>query len=69
MNVINFDQFKQSITWVDYLELHLDTKVKRQKVCDYLHISSVNHKQLFKRFNMMGIDKKKINEILLFISS
>ncbi len=64
-NYVIFSKDKEeSITWDEYLSLELNSKIKRQMVCDKLHISSCNNKQLFKRLNMMGITIDDVKKVL-----
>lgn len=63
-HVTNFSNYKESLSWIDYLNFNLDTKEKRLKVCNYLNISYANHKQLFKKLNLLGIDSDKLGSIL-----
>ncbi|EGZ31469.1 ribonuclease M5 [Malacoplasma iowae] len=62
-NIKKFDNDINTISWSDYIILDLDNKEKRLKICQYLKISYCNHKQLFKKLNMLGITLKEINEI------
>ncbi len=64
-NYVVFTKFEaSSLTWEEYLSLQLDSKIKRQAVCDKLHISPCNNKQLYKRLNMMNIKLEDIKRIL-----
>ena len=54
----------ESITWLEYLSLNLNNKKIRLMLCDYLNISYCNHKQLFKRLNMMQKTFKEIKIII-----
>ncbi|WP_303923226.1 ribonuclease M5 [Ureaplasma parvum] len=54
----------ESITWLEYLSLNLNNKRIRLILCDYLNISYCNHKQLFKRLNMMQKTFKQIKMII-----
>lgn len=63
-NACTFVTDNVSITWNEYISFELDTKVKREKICNNLKISYCNFKQLFKRLNMMGITKEKLQEII-----
>jgi ribonuclease M5 len=53
-----------SISWEQYLTLQLNSKDKRQLITEHYHISACNHKQLFKRLNMMNITYKELKEIV-----
>lgn len=63
-NLIQFKNNDQTITWNEYLELNLNTKLKRQVICDYFKIPLFNHKQLFNILNLMNINIDKIKDIL-----
>lgn len=63
-NACTFVSDNVSITWNEYIGFDLNSKVKREFVCDNLKISYCNFKQLFKRLNMMGINKEKLQKIL-----
>lgn len=64
-NIKKFDNDISSISWSDYLTLDLDNKDKRISVCKRLGIPYCNHKQLFKRLNMLGITLSKVKSIKL----
>ncbi len=53
-----------SITWEEYLSLGLNTQLKRQAVCNQLHISLCNNKQLYKRLNMMNLTKADVMKVI-----
>ncbi|MCV3728650.1 ribonuclease M5 [Ureaplasma miroungigenitalium] len=55
----------QQLSWADYLELELNSKDKRLWLCDQLHISYANHKQLYKRLVMMDLTFQQIRDLLL----
>lgn len=61
-SIKKFNSDLSSITWSDYLKLDLDNKDKRIKVCKKLGISYCNHKQLFRRLNMLGITFNDLNK-------
>ncbi|MCV3743415.1 ribonuclease M5 [Ureaplasma sp. ES3154-GEN] len=54
-----------SLSWSDYLNLKLDNKQKRILLCEALHISYANHKQLYKRLVMMRFSFEQIQELLI----
>ncbi|MCV3754281.1 ribonuclease M5 [Ureaplasma zalophigenitalium] len=54
----------QRMQWVEYLKLELNNKAKRSWLCDQLHISYANHKQLYKRLVMMNLHFQEIKELL-----
>ena len=58
------DQLKESIKWEDYCLLDLNSKASRQALCDQLEISYCNHKQLFKRLNILHIDIKQLRKLI-----
>ena len=62
-NLIEFKQKTDSISWEEYIDLGLNTKSKRQVVCDYYKIPLFNHKQLFNILNMMGITYQEVLKI------
>ncbi|MCF0217695.1 MAG: ribonuclease M5 [Malacoplasma sp.] len=63
-NITKFDKSINSISWEEYILLDLVTKNIRLNFCNALKISYCNHKQLFKRLNMLNIDYKKAKGIL-----
>ena len=63
-NIVTFDKTSESLSWNEYQNFKLDTKLKRKVVTDYLKISECNNKQLFKRLNMIGINMKTLGEII-----
>lgn len=63
-HLTSFNVKNESISWNDYLKLELNTIIKRKKVCDYFHISICNHKQLFKRLNMMNVTFEQVLEVI-----
>lgn len=62
--VIEFDQCQSSLSLNEFNSLRIDNKEKRIKICNSLNISYCNGKQLFRRLNMMGITKFKLENIL-----
>ena len=63
-NAITFDKTINTITTEEFYDLTLDTKKKRQYLCDQLKISYCNQKTLYKRLNMMQLKANDIKEIL-----
>lgn len=63
-NFYIFEKSKQTLSQIEYDELLLNTKQKRQWLCDYLKISYANNKQLLKILNMLGYTKLQMTEIL-----
>ncbi|KEZ23277.1 ribonuclease M5 [Ureaplasma diversum] len=65
VNKVSFiNDFKETISWVQYLNLELNSKQKRIDLCNQLKISYTNHKQLFKRLNMMQLTFEDILNLL-----
>lgn len=62
-NVTKFDKKNNSISWNEYIDLDLNNKNKRIYLCNKLKISYCNHKQLFKRINMLGITFDEIKKL------
>lgn len=56
---------QETISWNDYLDLDFNSKNKRLFLVNHLKISYANHKQLFKRLNMLQKTKEEIETILL----
>ncbi|WP_052663091.1 ribonuclease M5 [Mycoplasmoides pirum] len=54
----------QSISWNDYLNFELNNKNKRLVICNFLKIPYSNHKQLFKKLNLLGITKEELGKIV-----
>ncbi len=63
-NAITFDQSSHTLSWNEFDSLQLNTKAKRQYLCDQLKISYCNQKTLFKRLNMMHLDVTQVATIL-----
>ncbi|MBD5446109.1 MAG: ribonuclease M5 [Mycoplasma sp.] len=63
-NACTFINDNFSLSWNEYISFELDTKLKREKVCNNLKISYCNFKQLFKRLNMMGMTKENLKKIV-----
>ena len=64
-NLVTFDDNKDSLLWAEYLQSGLmGNSQLREKVCIALHLGLSNNKTLFKRLNMIGIDYKKLQEII-----
>lgn len=61
---IIFNRDNNSLKWSEYEILNLNSKLKRNFLCNKLKISECNHKTLFKRLNMMNIDYKKLQKII-----
>ncbi|WP_391591548.1 Ribonuclease M5 [[Mycoplasma] cavipharyngis] len=54
----------QEISWNQYLDLNLTTKLKRQKVCDYFQIPYFNHKNLFKNLQLLSLSLAEIKQAI-----
>lgn len=63
-DVVNFDSNKESLDWNEYLDLNLDSQIKRDKVSSFFKIGKCNNKTLFKRLNIIGVNKKQILEVI-----
>ncbi|MDR2462030.1 MAG: ribonuclease M5 [Mycoplasmataceae bacterium] len=63
-NVATFQKNKQSLSWKEYLELNIDSKLKRTIICENYNMSYCNNKQLFKRLNMISKTKNDVKKIL-----
>lgn len=63
-NYCVFEKNKQTLSQIEYDELLLNTKQKREWFCNYLKISYANNKQLLKILNMLGYTKLQMIEIL-----
>lgn len=67
-NFLIYGESKESLKYQDMLELGLsgneNSSSLRMKVSEYFHLGKCNSKTMLKRLNMLGINKKKIKEIL-----
>lgn len=63
-NIVKFNTKNESISWTEYLDLDLNSKKARLFMCNKLNISYCNHKQLFKRLNMLNINFNQAKELL-----
>ncbi|MCI5938694.1 MAG: ribonuclease M5 [Bacilli bacterium] len=62
-NVKMVKQSKSNITYADLYKIGLmDSKEKRNKICEKLHISYCNGKQFLKRINMFGISLEELKK-------
>ena len=59
-----FQPQTETISLSEYDQLPIDTKEKRLKICAFLKISYANRKQLWKRFNLMGLTKQDLEKII-----
>lgn len=64
-NMVHFDADKESITWIEFIDLDIiGNKKKRLLIYNLFNLGYGNVKTLFKRLNMVGITKKDILERL-----
>ncbi len=64
-NIVTFKkQITSTLSWEDYLKINLNTREKRKLLTKQLHISEANHKQLFKRLNMLSLDYAAIKKLV-----
>lgn len=62
-NDIKVNKRTETITYLDLYNLgYMESRNKRQKLCDILNISYCNGKQLLKRLNMFGITLEEIKK-------
>lgn len=60
---IKINKKQNTISYIDLYNLgYMESREKRQKLCDRLNISYCNGKQLLKRLNMFGITIEEIKE-------
>lgn len=57
---------KLTILWDEYDLLPLHTYQQRLQLCESLGISYANHKQLFQRLNMLGMNYQQVKELLKY---
>lgn len=60
---VECDSSSQTLSWGEYLEAGLGSKQRRLMVCGRLGIGYANHKQLFKRLNLIGVDGRRLKEL------
>ena len=67
-NLITYTDSKSSISMQEFYQLGLsgndDSALRREKVYRHFYLGKCNGKTLFKRLNMLGIDKDEIEKIL-----
>lgn len=64
-NVVTFISNQTSLAYEDYVDLGLvGSKKKRIYLCDSLNIGYANAKSLYKRLNMLGLNKMQLNKIM-----
>ncbi|MDC4163006.1 ribonuclease M5 [Mycoplasma bradburyae] len=54
----------KTISWIEYLSLNLDTKIKRIKLCKKLGIPYGNNKSLFRYLSLLKKDLSEIKELI-----
>ena len=60
---IKINKKQNTISYIDLYNLgYMESREKRQKLCDKLNISYCNGKQLLKRLNMFGVTIEEIKE-------
>lgn len=60
---IKINKKQNTISYMDLYNLgYMESREKRQKLCDKLNISYCNGKQLLKRLNMFGVTIEEIKE-------
>ena len=67
-NLITYTDSKQTISMEEFYQLGLsgndDSASRREKVYRHFHLGKCNGKTLFKRLNLLGIDKDEIEKLL-----
>ncbi len=64
-NIKMFNNKKSSsLSWSEYIDLDMNNKNSRNNLCKKLNISYCNHKQLYKRLNMLDLKYEDILDIL-----
>ncbi|MBQ3295595.1 MAG: ribonuclease M5 [Erysipelotrichaceae bacterium] len=67
-NLVTYTDSRQSLSLEEFYELGLggaeDSSSRREKVYRHFHLGKCNGKTLFKRLNMLGIEKAEIEKIL-----
>ncbi len=67
-NLVTYTDSRQSLSLEEFYELGLagadDSASRREKVYRRFHLGKCNGKTLFKRLNMLGIEKAEIEKIL-----
>ncbi len=67
-NLISYTEDKKTLSLEEFYQLGLsgfaDSASRREKVYRHFHLGKCNGKTLFKRLNMLGIDKDEIEKIL-----
>ncbi|AAB95731.1 ribonuclease M5 [Mycoplasmoides pneumoniae] len=53
-----------TLSWEQYLELNLNSKSKRLALCNKLHLSYFNHKQLFRKLNLLQLTFDQVCQLL-----
>ncbi len=56
---------EETLSWPQYCELGImGNKALREKVCLHFRVGLCNNKTLFKRLNMLGVDRKAVLEVI-----
>lgn len=67
-NIVSYKNNNQTFFIEDMLELGFigkeDSAIRRDKICKLIHIDKSNGKSLLKKFNMLGLNKNDIINIL-----
>lgn len=67
-NIVSYKNNNQTFFIEDMLELGFigkeDSSIRRDKICKLIHIDKSNGKSLLKKFNMLGLNKNDIINIL-----
>ncbi len=66
LKIYEHKKIDNSLTIRDLYDLNLngkeDSKLLREKLCDYLRIGYSNNKKLLNKLNLLGIDRKQLEE-------
>lgn len=63
-NIKKNNSVKNTLSLEEYQHFNLNSYEIRKKICDLLNIGYCNNKQMLKRFNMLGMNKNDINNLL-----
>ena len=62
---ITLDNRTETLSWQEYCRMDIiGNKALREKICEYFRVGVCNNKTLFKRLNMLGIDKNRLQEAI-----
>lgn len=63
-NIVSFNESKETLTYEEFVELGLigksDSSLKREKISKKFHLGKCNGKTLYKRLNLIGIEKEDL---------